>query len=124
MQKEQIVNELLKNTLEPHLKEFISEYIKTLNIDEKDTDIELLRFGNCISYIQVTGFDIRDWGLFDVPTGYAHVFKNKINNQMFDLAVFDLSEVTPRYLDLNFNEQDASSIEEAIKKYIITEKVE
>ena len=40
---------------------------------------------------------------------------NKNTNQFFDLAVWDIGTVIPRYIDEDTCEQDAKSIEEAIK---------
>lgn len=44
-------------------------------------------------------------------------FRNEKTNQNFDLAIWDIGEVIPRYLDNNYNEQDSKSILEAIDHY-------
>ena len=46
---------------------------------------------------------------------YAHIFQNENTDESFELAVWDISKVIPRYIDEYSNEQDAKSIEEAIK---------
>ncbi|GAF66420.1 putatice ATPase [Bacillus sp. TS-2] len=119
MKKTNIANELLKNTTNEYLKVFITNYI--LNMEELengyDGDEDLIRFHNCITYIEKEKFDITGWELFEIPIFYAHCFRNEKTNQNFDLAVWEIGEVIPRYLDDNFNEQDSKSIQEAIDNY-------
>lgn len=121
MNKIEIANELLKNTKNIYLKDFIKTYIKNIhNIEQnKCKRKELIRLDNCISYIEKVNFNITDWGLWEIPIFYAHCFYKDKTKQMFDLAVWYIGEVIPRYLDANCNEEDAESIEEAIQKYVI-----
>ena len=64
-------------------------------------------------------FNINGWMLNEIPTFYAHCFWNKKTNEAFDLGVWALGEVIPRYLDSQANEQDSKNIEEAIKNFIV-----
>lgn len=121
MEKIEIVNELLKNSTGSK-KRFLEEYL--LNFYEleqekyeDEEDKSLVRLHNCISYIKEVDFDITGWELWEIPIFYSHCFLNKQTNEQFDLAVWDLGEVIPRYINDYSNEQDAKSIEEAIKKY-------
>lgn len=126
MTKLQIANELLKNTTSICLKNLIENYIANMNgyvaghISEGDfvIDDELIGLDLCITYIEKENFNIMDWQLLEIPIYYAHVFYNPKTEQMFDIAVFDDGEVIPRYI-MNGNEQDATSIQEAIEKYDI-----
>ncbi|PEM69295.1 hypothetical protein [Bacillus pseudomycoides] len=122
MEKIEIAEELLKNTSNIYMQKIIQEYRWYCDSLEKgefecDEDDSLIRFHNCISYIKEEGFDIRGWGLWEIPTFYSHCFYNKHTKEQFDLAVLKLGEVIPRYINKYSNEQDAKSIEEAIKKY-------
>lgn len=118
--KLQIANELLKNTTNQYLKEFVSQYIRKLDDLESKSefDEELLRFDSCVGYIRSSGFDITGWQLREIPVEYAHVFYHKESERAFDLDVFDIGEAVPTYIDSNSSERSANSIEEAIEKYI------
>lgn len=120
MVKTKIASELLKNTTNKPLQVFISNYISQLENLESgyNQEQDLVRFHNCITYIEKANFDITGWKLFEIPIFYAHCFRNEKNNQNFDLAVWDIGEVIPRYLDDKGCEQNSKSIQEAIKKYI------
>lgn len=133
-----IAEELLKNTTNKHLKDFIAKYVFHLQKTEenkKDLSVELLRLDDCVSYLDSSKFNITeqaitcsdkhfitaskmltDWKLFEIPIAHAHVFSNPRTKESFDLAVFE-GKVTPRYIDSGCSERDASSIEEAIEKY-------
>ena len=118
MTKIEIAKELLKNTTNIHLKSFIKDYITDITekkVFSEDRD-DLIRFDNCISFIEKVAFEIIDWQLFEIPIFYSHCFLNEKKNQAFDLAVWDIGEVIPRYIK-DSNEHDAKSIEEAIEKY-------
>lgn len=121
MSKLKIAKELLNNTKNDYLKVFISNYM--LNTEEfeygYEGDKDLIRFHNCISYIEKEDFDITGWMLYEIPIFYLHCFWNEQTNENFDLAVWDIGEVIPKYLDKEHNEQNAKNIQEAIKKYII-----
>lgn len=120
MNKLQIAHELLKNTTNIYLREFIRSYIEnmqTIENGQADVDEPLIRFDNCISYIEKVQFDIMEWGLWEIPIFYSHCFWNEKAKQFFDLAVWDIGEVIPRYLDSRACEEDAKSIPEAIEKY-------
>ncbi|PGA62192.1 hypothetical protein [Bacillus pseudomycoides] len=121
MDKLEIANELFKNSYNVYIKEFIEKYLLNFKGLEKgeyeNEDDGLIRLHDCISYIKEKDFDIRGWGIWEIPIFYAHVFSNKTTNEFFDLAVWDIGKVIPRYIDEHSNEQDAKSIEEAIKKY-------
>lgn len=117
----EIAKELLKNSYNISIKRSIENYI--LNFEEleqrefENKNYGQIRLHNCISYIKEANFDITGWMLFEIPTFYSHVFMNKNTNQFFDLAVWDIGKVIPRYIDEDTCEQDAKSIEEAIKNY-------
>lgn len=120
MNKLEIAQELLKNTTYIYLREFIRSYIEnmqTIENGQADVDEPLIRFDNCISYIEKVQFDIREWGLWEIPIFYSHCFRNEKTKQFFDLAVWDIGEVIPRYIDSRACEEDAKSIPEAIEKY-------
>ncbi|MGE7609721.1 hypothetical protein ACQKML_24420 [Peribacillus frigoritolerans] len=120
MNKLKIAEELLNNTRNDYLKVLISNYM--LNMEELengyDGDKDLMRFHNCISYIEKENFDITGWMLHEIPIFYSHCFWHEQTNKSFDLAVWDLGEVIPRYLDSEINERDAKSIQEAIDNFI------
>lgn len=119
--KVEIAKELLKNSPNIYIKYMIEEYI--INFEKlkqgihENKDDRLIRLHYCISYIKETDFDIRRWGIWEIPIFYAHIFQNENTNESFELAVWDIGKVMPRYIDEYSNEQDAKSIEEAIKKY-------
>lgn len=117
---EQIASELLKNSGKFY-KEVIENYLDHLQEIEQGhcKDIELLRLHDCISYIRSVGFEIKGWMLWQIPTFYSHVFRNAKKNEWFDLAVWDIGEVIPRYLCERANEQDAKTIQEAIERYCV-----
>lgn len=124
MNKLEIAHELLKNTTNIYLKKHIENYIANMDgyiaghVSEGDFEIldDGIAFDICITYIEKEQFDIKDWQLFEIPIYYAHVFYNPKTKQMFDLAVFEDGETTPRYISKG-NEEDAKSIPEAIEKY-------
>ncbi|PDY14160.1 hypothetical protein COO16_04150 [Bacillus pseudomycoides] len=122
MEKIEIAEELLKNTPNIYMQKIIQEYRWYCDSIEKgefesDEDTTLIRFHNCISYIKEVGFDIRGWGLWEIPIFYSHCFYNKHTKEQFDLAVLKLGEVIPRFINHCSNEQDANSIQEAIENY-------
>lgn len=121
MEKMKIASELLTNSTNIYIKKFIDDYIKNIGKIEnnKCEDESLVRFDNCISYIKEKEFDIIGWMLFEIPIFYSHCFWNMSKKKAFDLAVWDIGEVIPRYLDSNSNEQDANTIQDAIEKYDI-----
>lgn len=118
MTKVEIANELLKNSTSVYQKELIKKYIESIDkLDNKCINKELIRFDNCISYFLDEKFDITGWMLFDIPIFYSHCFWNTKSKQAFDLAVWNIGEIIPRYLDSEADEQDAKTIQEAIEKY-------
>ncbi|MGE1115049.1 hypothetical protein ACQJ0K_25175 [Priestia megaterium] len=121
MEKVEIANELLKNSENDYIRALIKNYL--LNFEEleqgKCENEMLIRFHNCVSYINKVDFNITGWMLNEIPTFYAHCFWNKKTNEAFDLGVWAIGEVIPRYLDSQANEQDSKNIEEAIKKFIV-----
>ena len=78
MKKNEIANELLKNTTNKYLKEFLSNCIASMQqIDENNCSQcseELLRLNDCITYIESSNFNISGWQLREVPIYYAHIF--------------------------------------------------
>ena len=104
--KLEIANELLKNTSNDYLKVFISNYILIMEELENgyDGDKDLIRFHNCISYIVKEKFDITGWMLFEIPIFYCHCFWNTQTKKSFDLTVWDIGKVIPKYLDSEANE--------------------
>lgn len=128
----EIAKELLNNTKNVNLKFFIEKYIniydEICNIDTSDKValrkmkiLEVVRFHNCISYIEETKFDIDGWELWEIPIFYSHCFHNRKEKKWFDLVVWEVGNVIPRFLDNKCNEVDAISIEEAIEKYQVWE---
>ncbi|MCP1181231.1 hypothetical protein NKS28_27865 [Bacillus sp. 1663tsa1] len=123
MEKIEIAKELLENSLNIYIKKKIEEYI--FHFEEGDyfneknhEDDSLIRFHNCITYIQEKGFDIKGWMLYEIPIYYSHCFYNKNTEQRFDLMVLNVGEVIPAYIDYS-EEKDAETIEEAIRKYVV-----
>ncbi len=123
MKKNEIANELLKNTTNKYLKEFLSNCIASMQqIDENNCSQcseELLRLNDCITYIESSNFNISGWQLREVPIYYAHIFYNEETGKMFDLDVFDIGTAMPTYIDSNSSEREADSIEDAIDRYCI-----
>jgi len=116
----EIATELLNNSSNVHIKEFIKKYTSKIEELEQDEckDNSLIRFHNCIIHLKKENFDVKGWMLYEIPVFYSHVFMNKQTNKMFDLVVWNIGEVVPRYLDERQNEQDALTIREAMKKYV------
>ncbi|MFR9694800.1 hypothetical protein ACL02V_29245 [Bacillus mobilis] len=122
--KVEIAKELLENSLNIYIKDKIEKYIFHFEeievgayFNKKDLDDDsLIRFHNCITYIQETGFDIQGWMLYEIPIYYSHCFYHKTTEHRFDLMVLTIGEVIPAYIDYS-EEKDAKSIEEAIKNY-------
>lgn len=67
-----IASELLKNTKNKYIKQFISKYISKHVLDS----IDLVRFHSCITYIHKQGFDINGWELFEIPIPDIYCFFN------------------------------------------------
>ncbi|MCU6603821.1 hypothetical protein OCO53_25610 [Peribacillus frigoritolerans] len=120
MNKLEIANELLKNTRNEYLKVFISNYILMMEELENgyDGDNDLIRFHNCVSYIEKENFDIKGWMLFEIPIFYCHCFWNTQTKKSFDLKVWDIGNVIPQYLDSEIHERPAKTIQEAINNYV------
>lgn len=123
--KLEIAKEILKNTKNINLKNFIEEYIDNFNeIQNKNNKklenlslFEYINFDRCIQYIVNSNFNIREWSLCDIPLSNIYTFYNENRKSYFDLIVYN-DNVTPQYLDENYNTSDANSIQEAIEKYI------
>ncbi|MDU1308978.1 MAG: hypothetical protein E6936_16200 [Clostridium perfringens] len=123
--KLEIAKELLPNTKNINLKNFIEEYIN--NFDEiqnknnkelKTLDLfEYINFDKCIEYIDNSKFNIKEWCLLEIPLSNIYTFYNANRKEYFDLIVYN-DNVNPQYLDENYNTSDANSIQEAIEKYI------
>ncbi|WP_260849963.1 hypothetical protein [Bacillus pumilus] len=111
-----IASELLKNTKNKYVKQFISKYISKHVLDS----IDLVRFHNCITYIHKQDFDINGWELFEIPIPDIYCFLNVKTGQSFDLTImYDLQvhphvQVHPQYIDETGNGQNAISIQQAI----------
>ncbi|EGT0000203.1 hypothetical protein I9Y31_002496 [Clostridium perfringens] len=120
-----IAKELLKNTKNINLKNFIEEYINNFdeiqNKNNKDLEtldlFEYINFDKCIEYIDNSKFNIKEWCLWEIPLANIYTFHNKNMKDYFDLIVYN-DNVNPQYLDENYNTSDADSIQEAIEKYI------
>lgn len=122
IKKIQIANELLKNTTNIPLQDFIKHYIMIERNDimnEYEDEKDILRLDKCIEYIVESEFDITGWGLNEIPVYYDYVFFNKEKKKAFDLIIYNLNDrVIPSYIDRNYNDQDATTIQEAIEKYL------
>lgn len=124
--KLEIAKELLNNTKNFYLKNFIEEYITNFNkIQDKDRyvleELDLLEykiFDRCIEYIEQYKFDINGWGLLQILYSVNYAFYNENRKEGFDLFLDDRDIITPTYIDNNHNDNAANSIEEAIEKYI------
>lgn len=119
--KVNIVNELLKNTKKrPYEESLMIRYLESL---EKGSIIEddEQRFNSCIQFLIEDNFNPNGWQLDDIPIFYAHYFWNTDKKQAFILAVLEVGEVNPRYLDKDANEQEAEFINEAIGHFDISD---
>lgn len=117
---EDIAVKLMSNTFHVSLNALLSEYvlnIKGIKKNPKDFNSQLEKLHYCIEYIASVNFDVSNWQLSEIPISYSYCFFNKKENKSFDLAVYDKNDVTPRYLNNSFGEENAKSIEEAIEKY-------
>lgn len=112
----EIANELLKNSKNDYIKEFITNYILYKTEYEYGND---MCFHNCISYIEKENFDITGWELSEVPISYVFCFYNEHKKAAFDLMVSNTGEVIPQYLDSDQNDQQAKTIQEAINNFIV-----
>ena len=115
--KRKIGLELLKNS-PGNMKTFLEDYLKKTESGEK-LNGDLSDFDTCVEYIKKCCFDITGWMLWEMPSCYSICFYNECTNKSFDLAVWN-GEITPRYI-ASGNEEDASTIEEAIAKNETTE---
>ncbi|HFE9702249.1 TPA: hypothetical protein ACGA34_002276 [Clostridium perfringens] len=123
--KLEIAKELFSNTKNINLKNFIKEYINNFdeiqNKNNKNLEnlslFKYINFDRCIEYIVNSNFNIREWYLYDIPLSNIYTFYNENRKYYFDLIVYN-DNVTPQYLDENYNTSDANSIQEAIEKYI------
>lgn len=114
LKKEQIANELFNNSKNKFIKKILAEY---LNNKKAIEDKVLVRLDYCINYIESIGFNINGYGLWEIPTHYSYNFFNEKEKKQFDIAVWSKEDLKPRFLDDNFNEKNANSIDEAIEKY-------
>ncbi|MNW32195.1 hypothetical protein D3C74_91330 [compost metagenome] len=121
-----IAEELLKNTTNIYLKEFIQVYIKQINHLEQGTydkdSIEyefetLLRFHSCITFIDNVQFNITGWQLNDIPIYYSHCFYNENTKESFDLAVWEIGQAIPVFINSDANEEETDTIQNAINNY-------
>lgn len=117
MDKLSIAEELKMNSTNIYIKHFLDDYTYLLQLDKPFIEEDYIRLDNCIEYISKSEFDIKGWLLWEIPIFYSHCFLYKDYSKAFDLAVWDIGEVIPRYLDDSACEQDAKSISEAIEKY-------
>ncbi|WP_350303364.1 hypothetical protein [Bacillus pumilus] len=106
-----IANELLKNTQNKYIKQFISEHISNYSLES----IDLVRFHKCITYIQKQGFDIKGWELFEIPMPDIYCFYNAKTRQSFDLTIMNDLQVHSQFIDETGNGQIALSIHQAIQ---------
>ncbi|PGR00760.1 hypothetical protein [Bacillus cereus] len=122
--KLEIAEEILKNTPNIYMQKVIQEYRWYCDSIENgefecNEDNMLIPFHSCISYIKEVGFDIKGWGLWEIPIDFLYCFFNETTGKWFDLAVENIDEVKPAYIDSWSNQQIAKSIEEAINKNTI-----
>lgn len=126
MNKLEIAQELLKNTTNIHLKNLLDEYIINMNLSiaENDFDIydEWQCIDKCISYFQTVDFNITDWELYEIPIEYTYCFLNTKTRRGFDLVLSNDGQVSPCYVDSNFNQQTALSIQNAIERYYVPDE--
>jgi len=61
--------------------------------------------------------------LFEIPIYSSYCFLNENTNGFFDLSISEVGNVVPHYLDNNGYLQDATTIEEAINKYVHPDQV-
>lgn len=118
-----IAKELQKNTTNTYLSHFLNEYIRGFVYDYNDqtakiTAFQLLKFHQCLKYIEKEKFDISGWMLWETPHSDVFCFRNSQTNQTFDLIYdcYDNYEISPSYV-LNSANHLAQSIEEAIELY-------
>ncbi|MHC9414107.1 hypothetical protein [Clostridium perfringens] len=116
--KLEIAKELFSNTKNINLKNFIKEYINNFdeiqNKNNKNLEnlslFKYINFDICIEYIVTSNFNIREWSLYDIPLSNIYTFYNENRKYYFDLIVYN-DNVTPQYLDENYNTSDANSIQ-------------
>lgn len=124
MDKIQIANELLKNSIEP-IKSILKEYVANMNLSITENNFELyddwMCIDRCVSYFCSTNFNIRYWQLFEIPIDSVYCFVHTKTLQCFDLVISKDGVVIPTYIDSDSILQSANSIQEAIEKYIIPE---
>lgn len=121
MSKEEIANELLKNTVDP-LNVLLSNYLLILSELEKgyESDEQTMRLHYCVNFIEENNFDVENWELYEIPHPSVHAFHNKQANCSFDLVAHSTGEVSPEYLDIEHNMQRAKSIQDAIANYYVS----
>jgi hypothetical protein len=113
--KEQIANELFNNSTNKYIQELLSEYLNSRKGIEgmpEKFDNKLVLLDYCIEYIKSVNFDVKGWGLWEIPIWFTYVFKNTKENKMFDIAVSNKTDAVPRFID-----EDTKTIEEAIEKF-------
>ena len=120
-----IAKELQKNTTNTYLSYFLDEYIRGFVYDDDDQTaktiaFQLLKFHQCLKYIEKEKFDISGWMLWEIPHPDVFCFRNNQTNQTFNLIYdwYDNYEISPSYVSNSANHL-AQSIEEAVQLYEI-----
>ncbi|MDP2947190.1 MAG: hypothetical protein Q8N88_03670 [Nanoarchaeota archaeon] len=111
-----VTSELLKNSSNKQIVEFIYHYIQ--NLKDGELDKEDKKLNARIEYILSSNFDIAGFGIHAIPIHYSYVFHNKQKNQWFDLVLHKDSLVEPVFINVECNEEDALSIEDAVLRYV------
>ncbi|MFJ7954207.1 hypothetical protein ACIQZG_22145 [Lysinibacillus sp. NPDC096418] len=121
MNKMEIAYELLSNTRSALLKDLIQSVIS--NIEEipisNSLNEEIIRFQNCLTYIEGSGFNIKGWSLIEIPIYFTFCFADIKNNKFFDLDVYSIDKVIPKYVDESDIEREVETIQIAINRYEI-----
>ena len=103
----------------------IQELIDANGALPSDCSNELRCLYLCLEYISQQNFDITGWLLYDIPTDYAHSFLRcnpgtGDHSACFDINVYlkdSSTTIEASYLDENYGETHADTIQEAIEKF-------
>lgn len=118
-----IIDELKSNSVGSSLFEYLEEYEEAYRTN-KIEKFEMMDIDKVIDYIvnevDSKKFDIKGWELYEIPIDYCFCFRNKNNEQYFDLCIWTNEEnkVYPYYMVYS-EPHEANSIQEAIEKYKI-----
>lgn len=106
--------EILENSVNTYIRRHIEDFIKDYTLNGCcDEDMLLV-----LSKIIEDGFDIKGFGLYEIPLKEVYCFYNKEKKQEFHVCLKYFSDINIcfGYVDKESNEAAALTIQKAIEK--------